>query len=87
MFYEVYLCVTHRCILTYNRQALSDAKRAVYLNPEWEKVSCTGCTLSSLVKIHSCLPVYSPELVYAIFMVKKVKVFSSPMGWSLLGYH
>ena len=42
-----------------------------------------------LVKIHSCLPVCSPELVYAIFMVENGRgtAYSSPVDWSLLGCH
>ena len=47
-YFSIVLPLHNMCILTCNRQALSDAKRAVYLNPEWEKVSCTGCTLEIL---------------------------------------
>ena len=41
----------------YKSEALSDAKRAVCLNPEWEKVSRKhGCLLTniSLVIIYTC---------------------------------
>ena len=85
-------CILLFCLwLTYNRQALSDAKRAVYLNPEWEKVCCSGCTFF-FIKRHSVYPPVSmvvskknPKLVCAIFMVKNGKNLFQSNGLELTG--